>query len=56
LAKSHGLMPNASLEVLNEAAMDLGGEPVLESDGGGSGAEGDWVHEVNQDMVKELLG
>jgi hypothetical protein len=52
-AAALGLMPNGALEVLNEAALDLGGDPVLEGDGASGG---DAVLEVNHDMVKELLG
>jgi hypothetical protein len=40
------LLPNRAIEVLNEAALDQLGEPLL---------EGDDVLEVNQDALKELL-
>ena len=46
LASSLNLLPNRAIEVLNEAALDQWGEPVL---------EGEDVLEVNQDVVKELL-
>ncbi len=47
LASSLDLLPNRAIEALNEAALDHVGEPVL---------EGEDVLEVNQDVVKELLG
>jgi hypothetical protein len=46
LSSSLNLLPNRALEVLNEAALDLTGEPLL---------EGDDVLEVNHDVMKELL-
>jgi hypothetical protein len=46
LSSSLNLLPNRAMEVLNEAALDLTGEPLL---------EGDDVLEVNHDVVKELL-
>jgi hypothetical protein len=46
LTSSLHLLPNRAIEVLNEAALDQSGEPVL---------EGEDVLEVNQDVVKELL-
>jgi hypothetical protein len=46
LTASLSLLPNRAIEVLNEAALDQLGEPVL---------EGEDVLEVNQDVVKELL-
>jgi hypothetical protein len=52
-ASALGLMPNGALEVLNEAALDLRGDPVLEGDGAD---DEEAVLEVNHDMVKELLG
>jgi hypothetical protein len=47
LATELGLLPNRAIEVLNEAALDRWGDPVL---------EGDEVLEVNHDALKELLG
>jgi hypothetical protein len=47
LAAGLGLLPNRAVEVLNEAALDLAGDLVL---------EGDDVLEVNHDVMKELLG
>jgi TerB N-terminal domain/TerB-C domain len=46
LTSSLNLLPNRAIEVLNEAALDQSGEPVL---------EGEDVLEVNQDVMKELL-
>jgi hypothetical protein len=46
LTSSLNLLPNRAIEVLNEAALDQSGEPVL---------EGDDVLEVNHDALKELL-
>jgi hypothetical protein len=46
LSSSLHLLPNRAIEVLNEAALDLTGEPLL---------EGDDVLEVNHDVMKELL-
>jgi hypothetical protein len=46
LSSSLNLLPNRAMEVLNEAALDLTGEPLL---------EGDDVLEVNHVVVKELL-
>ena len=46
LTSSLNLLPNRAIEVLNEAALDQLGEPVL---------EGEDLLEVNRDIVKELL-
>ena len=46
-------MPSGAIEVLNDAALDLGGELLLEEIESTQGSE---VLEVNLDMVKELLG
>jgi hypothetical protein len=46
LAASLNLLPNRAIDVLNEAALDQLGEPVL---------EGEDVLEVNHDVMKELL-
>jgi hypothetical protein len=46
LTSSLDLLPNRAIEVLNEAALDQLGEPLL---------EGDDVLEVNHDALKELL-
>jgi hypothetical protein len=47
LAARLDLLPNRALEVLNEAALDQSGDLVL---------EGDDVLEVNDEVLKELLG
>jgi hypothetical protein len=47
LATRLDLLPNRALEVLNEAALDQSGDLVL---------EGDDVLEVNDEVLKELLG
>jgi TerB N-terminal domain/TerB-C domain len=46
LSASLNLLPNRAMEVLNDAALDLTGDLLL---------EGDDVLEVNHDVVKELL-
>ena len=47
LAASLGLLPNRAIEVLNEAALEQWGDPLL---------EGDDVLDVNHEVLKELLG
>jgi len=46
LAQGLNLLPNRAIEVLNEAALDQSGEPLL---------EGEVDLEVNEDALKELL-
>jgi TerB N-terminal domain/TerB-C domain len=46
LVANLNLLPNRAIEVLNEAALDLTGEPLLEGAG---------ILEVNRDALKELL-
>jgi hypothetical protein len=53
MAEGLGLMPSGAIEVLNDAALDLGGELLLEEI---ESTHGLGVFEVNRDMVKELLG
>jgi hypothetical protein len=48
LATTIGLMPGGALDVLNEAALDALGDPVIEQDG-----DGDLI--VTTDLVQELL-
>jgi TerB N-terminal domain/TerB-C domain len=52
IAEGLGLMSSGAIEVLNDAALDLGGELLLEEIESTRGSE---VFEVNRDMVKELL-
>jgi hypothetical protein len=53
IAEDLGLMPSGAIEVLNDAALDLGGELLLEEI---ASTQGSGMLEVNHDMVKELLG
>jgi TerB N-terminal domain/TerB-C domain len=53
VAEALGLMPSGAIEVLNDAALDVGGELLLEEI---ESTQGSGLLEVNRDMVKELLG
>jgi len=46
LATRHGVMPSGALDVINEVAMEIAGEPVV---------EGDDEFTVNDDALRELL-
>ncbi len=46
LAARHGVMPSGAMDVINEAAMETAGEPVL---------EGDDELTINDDAMRELL-
>ena len=46
LAESLGVLPNGALESLNDAAFETCGESLI---------EGDYVLEINNDVLQELL-
>jgi hypothetical protein len=52
LAAKHGVLPSGALDVINEAAMETVGEPVVEEDEEDDGADG---LTVNGDALQELL-
>jgi len=47
LTKRHDVLPSGALDVLNEAAIDTTGDPVI---------EGDEDLTINQDVLQEMLG
>jgi TerB-C domain len=47
LAGAHGILPDGALDLLNEAAIEAAGAPVI---------EGDATLAVNDDILQELLG
>jgi TerB N-terminal domain/TerB-C domain len=53
MAEGLGLLPSGAIEVLNDAALDSGGELLLQEI---ESTQGTGALEVNHDMVKELLG
>jgi hypothetical protein len=47
LAAGHGVLPSGALDVINEVAMEIAGEPVI---------EGDDELRINHDVLREVFG